>query len=241
MLKIVEQTAEIEYPERDGKPMAETDTHRDLMADSLLSPLKQFYRPRPNVYVTGNINLYYQKGNPKAVVAQDVFVVFGIPKHRRRTYKLWEEGKAPDVVFEITSRKTRKEDLRDKRWLYEEIGVGEYFLFDPLREYLNPLLQGFRREESYFVPLKPEPLPGGEWQLESKLLGLILQTQGETLRLYDSQTKQFLLTHEEEAEARRAEAKARRPEAEARQAAEERAEAAEAEIARLRALLEKRE
>jgi Uma2 family endonuclease len=233
MLKTIEKPAEIEYPERDGKPMAETDTHRDLMTDSLISPLKQFYRPHPNVYVTGNINLYYQKGNPKAVVAPDVFVVFGVPKHRRRTYKLWEEGKSPDVVFEITSRKTRKEDLRDKRWLYEELGVGEYFLFDPLRDYLTPPLQGFRREGSYFVPLQPEPLPDGEWQLEGKLLGLILQTQGETLRLYNPQTGQFLLTHEEEVAARRAEAMARR-------AAEERADAAEAEIARLRALLEQR-
>jgi Uma2 family endonuclease len=218
MLMTLPKTAEeIEYPDSDGKPMAESDTHRDVMADALIFPLKEYYRQRSDVYVTGNLLLYYQKGNPRVRVAPDVFVVFGVPNRERRTYKLWEEGKAPDVVFEITSKSTRKEDLRDKRYLYEEWGVQEYFLFDPLREYLKPPLQGFRLQRAYFIPLEPQPLPDDEWQLESKVLGLLLQTQDSMLRLYDPQTGQCLRTHREEADARRA---------------------AEAELARLRALLD---
>jgi Uma2 family endonuclease len=232
MLKTISPpSAEIEYPSSDGKPMAETDAHRDLMTHFLIEPLRELYRQQSDVYVSGNLLLYYEEGNPKAAVAPDVFVVFGVPKQARRIYKLWEEGKAPHVVFELTSRKTRREDLSDKRLLYEELGVREYFLFDPLREYLKPPLQGFRLDGDYFVPLLAEQLPQGEWQLTSELLGLRLQTRGNALRLYDPRTKQFLLTPSEEAKARRAAEQQAAAEAEARQAAE-------AEIARLRALLD---
>jgi Uma2 family endonuclease len=243
--------AEIEYPESDGKPMAETDVHLEQMVDGLLHPLKELYAPNPNVYVTGNINLYYSKGNPKLVVAPDVFVVFGIPKKQRRTYKLWVEGKPPDVVFELTSKATRRQDLNEKRYLYEELGVQEYFLFDPMREYLEPPLRGFRLEGGFYAPLVPEPFGEGEWQLESQVLGLQLRTDGQMLRLFNPATGRYLLTRPEEAQARRQaeqraaeEAIARRAaeqrtakEAAARQQAEQRAAEAEAEVARLRAML----
>jgi len=196
--------------------MAETDTHRVQMTDALIYPLKERYRHRTDVYVSGNLFLYYEEGNPGSVVAPDVFVVFGVPNQLRRIYKLWEEKKAPDVVFELTSRKTYQEDLSKKRLLYEELGVGEYFLFDPLREYLRPPLQGFRLVDDYYVPVIPEQLDNGEWQTSSEVLELILRTEGSSLRLYDPEQKRYLLMPAEEAEARRA---------------------AEAEVERLRALL----
>lgn len=217
---------EVEYPETDGEPMAETDTHRDLMTDALIYPLKERFRAEPNVYVSGNLLLYYEKGNRDAAVAPDVFVVFGIPNRQRRIYKLWEEGKAPDVVFELTLDSTRQKDLADKRLLYEELGVREYFLFDPLREYLRPPLQGFRLQDHYYVPLTPVVWSEGEWQLRSEVLGLILRTSGSDLHLYDPEREAYLLTPAEEAEARRL--------------AESRAAEAEAEIARLRAMLARR-
>ena len=196
--------------------MAETDTHRVQMTDALIYPLKERYRHRTDVYVSGNLFLYYEEGNPGSVVAPDVFVVFGVPNQLRRIYKLWEEKKAPDVVFELTSRKTYQEDLSKKRLLYEELGVGEYFLFDPLREYLRPPLQGFRLVDDYYVPVIPEQLNNSEWQTSSEVLELILRTEGSSLRLYDPEQKRYLLMPAEEAEARRA---------------------AEAEVERLRALL----
>jgi Uma2 family endonuclease len=219
---------EIEYPESDGEPMAETDTHRDLMTDALLHPLKERYRDDPNVYVSGNLFLYYEEGDPSAVVAPDVFVVFGVPGHRRRIYKLWEEGRAPDVVFELTSEHTYRADLSDKRLIYESLGVREYFMFDPLKDYLRPSLQGFRLNEArYFVSVLPQPWDAGEWQIESQVLGLTLRSDGSLLRLYDPELGRCLLTRFEETEARRR--------------AEARAEAAEAELARLRAQLEQQE
>ena len=124
---------QVDYPEADGKPMAETDVHRQAMLDTIAT-LSDFFRDRPDVYVAGNLLLYYEAGNPAASVAPDVFVVFGVAKGLRRTYKVWEEGRAPAAVIEFTSRATALEDQGNKRVLYAWLGVGEYFLCDPLAD-----------------------------------------------------------------------------------------------------------
>src|SRR5215218_6188998 len=121
---------DIYYPESDGQPMAETDLHRDEMFD-LIQALKRRYRGVPDVYVSGNLFFYYIKGDPRAVVAPDVFLVKGVEKRPRRTYKLWEEGRVPSLVIELTSDSTRDEDLSRKKLCYERLGVEEYFLHDP--------------------------------------------------------------------------------------------------------------
>ncbi len=92
----------IYYPETDGKPMGETDVHIDVLI-YLREALRDHFRDAPQVYVAGSMLLYYEEGNPIACVAPDVFVVQGVGKHERRTYRLWEEGQPPAVVFEITS------------------------------------------------------------------------------------------------------------------------------------------
>ena len=51
------------YPTSDGKPMAETDVHYRLMTD-LRFELEQFFRDDSDVYVSGNILIYYVEGNP---------------------------------------------------------------------------------------------------------------------------------------------------------------------------------
>ena len=214
------------YPESDGEPMAETDVHRQQMI-YLIEALTDYFRHDPQVYVAGNLLLYYAEGDPEQSVAPDVFVVFGVPGGNRRVYKLWEEGKGPDVVFELTSRGTMWKDLGPKKGIYEMLGVREYFLFDPLREYLEPPLQGYRLEDGTYRQVEGE-------QLGSQVLGLELQVEGEFLRLYDLKTGEKLLTPLEAQAARReAEALARR-EAEARQQAEAELERLRAELARLR-------
>ena len=234
--------AEVFYPESDGQPMAETDVHRDLMID-LIAMLREYFRNDPHVYISGNLFLYYEEGNPRRVVAPDVFVVKGVPGGRRRIYKLWEEGQPPDVVFEVTSPSTRSEDLRTKHELYERLGVTEYFLFDPLDEYLRPPFQGHRLEQDRYVALQPVA-DGSLW---STVLGLELHPRGEHLRLFDPEDQRWLPLPEEqqaarqEAEARTTVAEARATDAETRVAAEmEARRAAEAELARLRAQLDER-
>ncbi len=217
--------ARVFYPESDGQPVAETDVHRTLMFE-LIGMLQAFFRADPHVYISGNLFLYYQEGDPRQVVAPDVFVVQGVRNRPRRIYKLWEEGVVPAVVFELTSRGTRREDLRSKYALYERLGVTEYFLFDPLGEYLRPPCRGYRLQQGRY-----RPLPVGEdGSLWSAVLGLALHVRGTQLRLYDPAGQRWLPTPQEEAAARRAAeeqvqvAEERASvEADARQVAEERA------------------
>ncbi len=223
----------VTYPETDGRPMAETDEHASLLI-YLREGLRDRFRDDPQVYVAGNLLVYYEEGNPKASVAPDVFVVFGVSAHERRIYKVWEEGKGPDVVIELTSLSTRDEDLGQKRVLYERLGVREYFIFDPFAEHLSPPLVGFVREGEWFAPMAVEPLDGG-WRVRSELLGVELQAlpaeEGRwELRVVDAVTGEKMLTPLE------AQEKARR-EAEARRRAEERLRELEEELARLRARL----
>ena len=219
----------IHYPETDGKPMAETDVHIDALI-YLREALRDHFRDAPQVYVAGNIFLYYEEGNSTACVAPDVFVVQGVGKGERRIYRLWEEGQPPAVVFEITSRGTRLEDLGTKRAVYAILGVREYFLYDPLGEYLRPPLQGYRLHEGEYQRL----LPAGEAGFTSQVLGLELRVEAGRLRVVDPMTGERLLTPAEALAARRAEATARRAEATARRAAEVRAAEVEAELERLR-------
>jgi Uma2 family endonuclease len=124
-----------------------------------------------------------------------VLVVKGVSKHKRRIYKLWEEQAVPCTLFEITSKQTGSADLTTKYQLYERLGVKEYFLFDPLEEYLKPRLQGFTLVQGRY-----QALPfSSEGELVSRELGLILRPQGDLLRLVDSYTGQMLATSREEA------------------------------------------
>ena len=214
----VKSVAKIHYPESDGKPMGETDAHIAQILDLRFS-LGRFFRNDSQVYVAADLLLYYVEGDPKEFVVPDVFVARGVLKRERRVYKLWEEGRAPDVVFEITSASTRREDLGTKKVLYADLGVREYFIFDPTGAELRPQLRGFRLAGPEYVALK-EPFA-------SDVLGLNLKIENNRLRLYNTATGAKLLTAEE-ADAAREAADA------AREVAEAENERLRAEIARLK-------
>ena len=201
------------YPTEDGRPMAETDKHRDLSYYAIQA-LKTHYADREDVYVSGNNFVYWEEGNPKARLSPDTYVVFGVPGHLRDSYKSWEEGgRLPDVVFEFTSKKTQREDTDTKLPRYQSVlRTPEYFLFDPTGDYLRPRLQGYRLEDGRYVRLE---LVDG--RLHSERLGLDVVRGGESLRFFDPAQNRFLLTPLEQVR---------------------RADDAEAVVARLRAELE---
>ncbi|BAP54765.1 hypothetical protein THII_0468 [Thioploca ingrica] len=183
---------EIEYPESDGQPIGETDFHITATL-LLLQTLRDYFANDPQIYVASDLMFYYEQGNPRAVKAPDIFVVKGVGKHKRRVYKLWKEQAVPCTLFEITSKQTAQADLTTKYELYERLGVKEYFLFDPLEEYLKPRLQGFTLVQGRYQAL---PL-AVEGELVSRELGLILRPQGDLLRLVDCYTGQMLATSKE--------------------------------------------
>jgi Uma2 family endonuclease len=214
--------------------MGETPQHRDNLAH-LIDELKLWYAADPNVYVSGNMFLYYVPGNRRKHVSPDVFVVKSIPRlPERRRYLLWVEGKGPDLVIELTSPSTRKEDVEKKFALYRDVlAVKEYFLFDPLAEYLDPPLQGYRLRQGGYRRMRP--LKG---RLPSQVIGLHLEANGDELRLYNPATGKWLPTVYEIEQARQEEAAARQQEAAARQQEATARQQAEAEVERLRQELE---
>jgi Uma2 family endonuclease len=203
------------YPTSDGRPMAETDYHRKLM-NILIQILDRHYAADPDTYVSGNLLLFYRPNDKRRHVSPDCMVVFGVPKMDRLNYLTWEEGKGPDVVIELTSKTTRREDISTKFELYRDVlKVKEYFLFDPFEDYLTPSMQGFRLRAGAYQPIRPKA-----GRLASGQLGLHLERDGQALRLWDPPTGAWLPTPDEVIEAERA-----------------RANQLEAEVARLRAQL----
>jgi Uma2 family endonuclease len=221
---------EVYYPHSDGKPVGETPEHvRNLLY--LYQELDTFFEDDPQVFVAGNMFVYYEQDNPRRHVSPDVFVVRGIPKRTdppRRRYLLWE-NKPIDFVIELTSASTRREDTVDKMAIYRDIlGVKEYFLFDPFEEFLHPRLQGYRLRGGRYTSIRPV-----EGRLPSKVTGLHLEAQGQMLRLYDPATRGWLKTPPEEREDLRQERAAR-------QGAEAEAERLRREVEELRRRLGER-
>src|SRR5439155_1102659 len=136
------------YPEEDDDEEAnvsETDEHVTQFVE-LLGTLRAFFNGRPDVWVGGNSFVYYVEGDITKRISPDAFVVFGVrprPRRARGSFKIWEEGAAPAVVFELASPKTYRRDQREKLKLYAEIRVAEYYLFDPVGDLLKPPLQGY--------------------------------------------------------------------------------------------------
>ena len=212
----------IDYPSSDGKPMAESDFQFTPLAYARDS-LRLHFRDRTDVYVAGNLLIYYEEGTPKARVAPDVFVVLGVPNRDRSSYFLWVDRKAPDFVLEITSRSTRREDQGRKRELYRRLGVTEYWQYDPTGDYLEPPLQGLRLTGGSYRPMPRAESADGSTVMTSRVLGLELRMNDGELRFHDPATSRNLLTLEEADDARRQAEDARR--------------AAESRVAELEALL----
>jgi Uma2 family endonuclease len=188
------------YPDSDGRFMGETDYH-SIALIGLREGLEDHFARRDDVYVASNLIYYFQEGEPRSRRDPDVLVAKGVGKHRRRSFRIWEEKVVPCTLFEIASRKTWRVDVGEKRQLYAQLKVKEYFVFDPEARYLDPPLQGFRLVKGRSVAMTPT----ADGSLTSRQLGLRLVPEGGLLRLIDVKTGQPVLTRSERAEALAAE------------------------------------
>ncbi len=188
---------EIVYPDSDGEPMAESDPARDYLLYSV-EALDLYFQNRDDVYVSGNIFVYYKQGIPSAVISPDVLVVFGVEKKKRQSYKVWEEGgKVPDFVLEVTSSSTQENDEIDKPLKYAQLGVAEYFQYDPTGDYLQPQLKGSRLASGQYRPLQPTLFANGDLSIRSRVLGLDLRLIGREMRFYDPNAAKILPNYRE--------------------------------------------
>jgi Uma2 family endonuclease len=207
---------EVFYPDGDGLPMAESDPTRDYLVYSV-EALGLYFQNRLDVYVSGNLFIYYKQGVPDAVFAPDVFVVFGVEKKKRKSYKVWQEGNhLPAFILEITSQSTQENDEQDKPQKYQKLGVQEYFQYDPTGDYLSPQLKGARLAGNRYQRISPMHQSDGSLSLFSETLGLELRLTDGELRFFDPQTGKKLLSHAETEQARQQAEQARQQAEQAR-------------------------
>ena len=216
-----EDDLSIEYPDSDGEPMAENEEQLYAMLDAIAT-LRQWYADRADVHVGGDLLIYYRMNDNETRVAPDVFVAFGSDKALRSSWIVWREGKAPDIVMELASGSTWRRDMREKRDIYAEMGVTEYWRFDPTSNYFIPPLIGERLGDGVYHPLETITHGDGMVQGHSAVLGLdICALPDGNMRFYDPVSEQWLRTLHESETARQAAEDALREEAAARQSAED--------------------
>jgi Uma2 family endonuclease len=185
---------EIYYPESHDDDMGESIVHYKLIS-YLFSALHAFFSANEEVMIAANLNLYFREGDPRKYYTPDLMIAFGAEKRNRQVYKLWEEKVFPQIVFEIASERTWKNDIGEKSEFYAEFGTEEYYLIDVERKYLPLPLMSYRLRDGRlrYVPLEND-------RVFSPLLKLEIVDTGKSFRLFDPARKEFLqavLTGEE--------------------------------------------
>ena len=156
--------------------------------------------------------IYYQMNRADVRVAPDVYAVFGaLGNHPRDSWLVWREGKAPDFVMEIASQRTWQRDRDEKRDIYAEMGVTEYWRFDPTGRLFTPALIGELLVDGAYQDLPVLTDSSGNLRGHSGVFELdICVLPGLQLRLYDPAAEEWLRTHQETADALRSAEDARR-------------------------------
>ncbi|WP_437591675.1 Uma2 family endonuclease [Sorangium sp. So ce1000] len=202
---------EDELPHDDGEPM-ESDRHRKQML-LLIESLDLFWKDRDDVYVSGNMAIYFSELQTMKndFRGPDVFVVLDTVRRDRKSWVVWQEnGRTPDVVIELLSESTESVDRGEKMRIYAKVlRVPEYFLFDPMTNTL----------EGYLLDIASrayEPMAtNADGELASQQLGLrlgvrdglYLGSKGRWLRWLDAEGR-VLPTAEEQARAAEEQARA---------------------------------
>ncbi|MBL8793802.1 MAG: Uma2 family endonuclease, partial [Planctomycetia bacterium] len=173
---------EIEYPDSDGKPLADNTLQFQWIV-TIKENLDTQYRDDPNVFVAGDLLWYPVEGRPDISAAPDTLVAFGRPKGYRGSYIQFREGGiAPQVVFEILSPNNTKAEMQRKFDFYDRYGVDEYYLYDPE----SPTLAAWVRQAG---KLRPVAEPNG-WI--SPRLGIRFDLSGPELVNFHPDGKPFL-------------------------------------------------
>lgn len=161
------------YPSHGDPPLTDTELQR-LEREALYWVLARHFHANETVYVGADMFVYYEQGERDKKVSPDLFLCFGLPRTMYRVFKTWEEAHGLDWVLEIVSKGTWRNDLGKKRRLYAaDLGVQEYFVYDPEGVYLKEPLLGFSRKNGRLRPMKP--IAQGHYR--SALLGLDLMVR----------------------------------------------------------------
>ena len=199
-------------PEREPGDM----TSFDHLADtSIVEPLRYHLGNRQTTLIAGEHYITRIHTRDLAGVRYpDLLIAFNAdPAAYRRSnaYVISEQGKPPDFVLEIASRRTGREDVIGKRNDYAELGIPEYWRFDETGEHHRTRPAADRlAPDGQYQPIPIEELPDGALQGYSRVLDLYLRWENGQLRWHDPETGRHIPTFADEREARLlAEARAR--------------------------------
>ena len=203
----------------------------------LFAHFTDFHR-RPDVFIDTDTNICYDPTDLNVRVAPDVYLAFGVDAEvirPRRIYLPWEVGKVPEWVLEIASQSTRLVDLNRKPAIYEQIGIPEFWRFDPTGgRYYGFTLNGLRLEGGEYRPIELTTEPDGILKGYSEVLQLSLAWDDGWPRFYDPAAGAYLETWQDDRRALQAEREALQAEREARAADLEHIRQLEEELRRLR-------
>ncbi len=193
---------------------------------------------RPDIFLDRETNICYDPRNLNVRIIPDVYLAFGVDAEAIRPRKLylpWEVGKPPDWALEIASASTAREDVSRKPGIYAQIGVAEYWRFDPTGgDYHGEPLTGGRLIGNSYQPIELTTEPDGILKGYSEVLGLSMCWDEGWPRLYNAATGTYMENWRQVWESREAERSILQSEQEARSADQARIRQLEAEIHRLR-------
>lgn len=187
--------------------------------------LRAQFADQPHTLVDSGGFVFYDPNDLiRGRVRPDVYIVFGVDTvsvRQRDGYVIHEAGKPPDFALEVASGSTNRRDTGPKRTLYAQIGIGEYWRFDPTGgELYGYALAGDLLVDGSYLPVELSREPDGMFWGYSPILDLCLCARDGRLLFYDRKIGAYLPNIAEERAARFEERAGRL--------------AAEAEVARLR-------
>ena len=106
------------------------------------------------------------------------------------SYVISRQGKPPDLVMEIASRRTGEIDARDKPARYAALGISEYWRCDETGEFHGTRLAGDRLVGGQYEPISIEEVEPGVLQGYSSALSLFVRWERGELRWHDPETGQ---------------------------------------------------
>ena len=182
-----DQAEPVFYPIEDDEPLAESE-HQLFPLVYAYGALTAWFSDDPTTWVGSDMFLYYEEGDPSKVVAPDLFVVTQTHKEERRNiFQTWVEGRIPDFILEVLSESNYRNDLVTKFPIYRQLGVKEYWMYDPTPTgILSPPLQGHRLvgEEYQPIPVEETAQPG-RYRGDSEVLRLELHAERDWFRFFD--------------------------------------------------------
>lgn len=161
----------------------------------LLTCLERLWQERQDFFVGANMSIYYSTRQLKSedVKGPDFFVVLNTERRERKSWVVWaEDGKYPNLILEVLSDSTAKNDRGLKKQLYQDVfRTPNYFWFDPYTLEFAGFKLNYRRYE--------EIIPNEQGWLWSDELQLYLGILGEQLRFFTSVGELVLTSEEAEA------------------------------------------